>query len=75
MAKEVSFETNLKRLEEIVASLENNELDLDLALKVFEESQKLIIECEKDLKSAEQKVKKLIKGDDSSDDTFQLELV
>lgn len=75
MDKSNSFEENLNRLEKIVSDLEKNELNLDDALKVFEESHDLIKKCENELKSAEQKVKKLIKNDDDSSDKFQLELM
>ena len=75
MTKEKSFEENLNRLESIVSDLEKNELNLEDALKVFEESHALIKKCETELKTAEQKVKKLIKIDDDSDDKFQLELM
>ncbi|MFK8138175.1 MAG: exodeoxyribonuclease VII small subunit [Bdellovibrionales bacterium] len=56
----MSFEKNLKRLEEIVEEMENSELSLDKSLKHFEEGVKLSKDCNKELESAEQKVQMLV---------------
>ncbi|HDH58481.1 MAG TPA: exodeoxyribonuclease VII small subunit [Bacteroidetes bacterium] len=54
---EKSFEEALKRLEEIVHSLEDNNPALDEALNLFEEGKSLIGLCLKKLDEAEQKLK------------------
>ena len=64
MAK--SFEENITRLEEIVASLEKGDAKLADSLKLFEEGSKLAAECGKLLDQAEQKVVKLTKGPDGA---------
>jgi|MGYP000946303934 exodeoxyribonuclease VII small subunit len=56
---EPKFETALARLEEIVASLESGNADLDQALKLFEEGISLVRICDKQLKEAEQKLEQL----------------
>jgi len=75
----MTFEESIKELETIVNKLESNEIPLDDAISAFEESQKLIKSCEKQLSVAEKKMKKLIKTSQSTDDEkesdFQLELI
>lgn len=56
---EMKFEAALARLEEIVASLEAGNADLDQALKLFEEGIGLVRTCDKQLKEAEQKLEQL----------------
>lgn len=52
----LKFETALSRLEEVVKSLENGDLPLEEALKVFEEGVRLSKNCAKMLEEAERKV-------------------
>jgi exodeoxyribonuclease VII small subunit len=61
---EKSFETSIKRLEEIVRELERGDAALEKSLSLFEEGAKLAAACEKLLGEAEQKVAKLFKGAD-----------
>lgn len=56
---EPKFEKSLARLEEIVASLEAGDADLEQALKLFEEGIGLVRSCDKQLKEAEQKLEQL----------------
>jgi exodeoxyribonuclease VII small subunit len=62
--KKMNFEASLKRLDEIVKSLEKGDAPLDESLKLFEEGTALIASCGKMLDAAEQKVVKLKKGTD-----------
>ena len=62
--KMASFEAGLKRLEQIVKQLENGDLALDAALKLFEEGIELSRQCQKQLEEAENKVEILIKKAD-----------
>lgn len=63
MAKEkISFEESVKRLDEIVKQLERGDAPLSESLKLFEEGTALISNCDLLLSEAEQKVVKLIKG-------------
>ena len=63
MDKEVSFEDNMKKLEEIATELEKGDLDLDSSVKKFEEGMKISKECNEMLERAEKKITMLIKGD------------
>jgi exodeoxyribonuclease VII small subunit len=55
------FEDAMKRLEDVVESLESGELSLKDSLQIFEEGMKLVSFCSKKLEEAEQKVTMLIK--------------
>jgi len=59
MAKEMSLEAALKRLDEINALLENGELNLDDSLKLYEEGIKLAAFCYQRLDKAELKIKEI----------------
>ncbi len=56
MAKEITYEEAVKRLEEIVTLLEKNEATLDESMKLFEEGTKLAAICNKKLNDAKQKI-------------------
>ncbi len=60
---EMKFEDALKRLEQIVESLEGGELPLEEAINAFEEGMKLMKFCSKKLEEAEKKVTLLIQKD------------
>ncbi len=66
-----TFESAMKRLEEIVESLEKGDLPLEDSLKVFEEGMELSKFCASKLSEAENKLKRLVKTDDG----YQLELM
>lgn len=55
MAKD-SFEKDLKRLEDIVAKMEEGDVPLDESMKLFEEGVKLSRLCSERLDKAEKKV-------------------
>jgi exodeoxyribonuclease VII small subunit len=59
-----TFETSIKRLEEIVHDLEKGDLPLEDSLKVFEEGMSLIRFCSKKLEEVEQKVTMLVRESD-----------
>jgi len=56
----MSIEEALKRLEEIVQTLESEEVELEKSLKLFEEGVRLADEIKKKLTESELKVKKVI---------------
>ena len=60
----MSFETNLKRLEGIVAQLESERLDLNAALGLFEEGIELLRLASSELGETETRVKELIERAD-----------
>ena len=57
-----SFEERLSRLDQIVAKVEGETLPLDEAMKLFEEGKKLIDSLQGELKEAEEKIAKSLKG-------------
>jgi exodeoxyribonuclease VII small subunit len=57
-----SLEHSLKRLEEIVESLEHGDVPLDDAVNLYEEGIRISKECAEKLKTTELKIKKLSKG-------------
>ena len=64
MEQSKSFEAAMKRLEEIVRTMERGELPLEESLKLFEEGTALVRSCAKQLDEAEMKIVKLMKGPD-----------
>jgi exodeoxyribonuclease VII small subunit len=62
--KKGDFERSLVRLEEVVRRLENADLSLDEAMKLFEEGVKLSKDCQKQLEEAEGRVEILLKKAD-----------
>lgn len=59
--QEISFESAYARLEEILEKLNSGSVPLDESLKLYEEADKLIVNCGKRLTEAEQKIEILIK--------------
>ena len=70
--KELSFEENLEKLEEIVKKLENGDIPLDDAIEKFNEAMKLAKTCDEKLKNAEKSLTKIVNEDGSIDD-FEVE--
>jgi exodeoxyribonuclease VII small subunit len=64
--KQETFETAIKKLESIIANLENEELTLKDALENFEKGVTLMRICDNHLRSAEGKLKELLKGEDGA---------
>ena len=60
---EYTFETAMKRLEEIVVTLDDGSAPLDELIKLFEEGTKLVGLCNEKLDNAESRVKVLIEKD------------
>ena len=56
-----SLEHSLRRLEEIVDTLEKGTVSLDEAMDLYEEGVRISSECAEKLKSAELRIKKLTK--------------
>jgi len=55
----LSFEEALKKLEDIVAKLESDEITLDESIQLYEEGIKLSRYCTKRLEEAEQRIEKV----------------
>ncbi len=73
MKKELSFENALKRLEEIVGTLESGNITLEESLIVYQEGVMLSKLCNDKLKEAEGKVMKIINKDELSYEEFSLQ--
>ena len=58
--KKIDFESSLKELENIVAKLEDENINLEDSVKSFEKGVNLVKECQKQLQTAELKIKKLL---------------
>lgn len=59
-AKQMKFQEAMNRLDEIVNLLNNNDLELEEAMSLFEEGLKLSSQCEKQLKKFETKMDQLM---------------
>ena len=60
-AAKAGFEASLKRLEDIVETLERGEAPLEKALELYEEGLRLAKSCSDTLRTAELKLKKISK--------------
>jgi exodeoxyribonuclease VII small subunit len=63
-AQSVDFERSLARLEEVVKRLDQTNLPLTEAMKLFEEGLGLAQQCQKQLEEAESRVEILLKSAD-----------
>ncbi len=63
---ELTFETAVAELEQIVRSMEEGKLSLDESLAAFERGVKLVKFCNEKLDGAEQRVKILLAGENGS---------
>ena len=66
MAKNLSFEDAILKLEGAVSRLESGTLTLDESLSEFEEAVKLVKLCSEKLESAKQRVRILTEGADGT---------
>ncbi len=62
----MTFESSLQRLEQIVRTLERGEAPLEESLKLFQEGTELVRNCETMLEKAELQVKKIMTAQDGS---------
>ena len=60
MEKEMTYEKAMKRLEQIVAKIENGEMDIDSLAKNLKEAKTLVEYCKNKLTSVEKEVKKCL---------------
>ena len=60
----MTFERNLRRLDEIMAALEGEQVGLDASLKLFEEGIDILRSASAELDKAETKVQMLIEKSD-----------
>jgi len=60
----LSFEEGIKRVEQIIETLERKDVSLEDALTLFEEGIELIKHCYKQLNHAEKRMQILLEGED-----------
>lgn len=70
----LKFEDGLKRLESIVNQLESGDLDLEEAIRVFEEGINLSLFCQNELAKANAKIKRLMVNLDGEMELAEVEL-
>lgn len=75
MAKKLSFEENMQRLEQIVHAMERGDAPLEESLKLFQEGTALVQSCGKLLDEAELQVRKITVSADGTpvEEDFQHE--
>lgn len=66
MPKEIKYEEAVRQLEDIVAKMESNELDIDSLSQQLKIAQKLIKMCKDKLSRADSDIKKILQSDDNS---------
>lgn len=64
VAKKETYSEVMKRLENIVARIESNELDIDELGNQLKEAQKLIKYCREKLYKADVEIKKMLESDE-----------
>jgi len=57
--KKLTFEENIKKLEDIVDQLESGEIDLEKSVELYEKGMILKNNCEEKLKKVELQIKKI----------------
>ena len=67
--REDNFEENLKQLEDLVARLEQGDLPLDEAIKLYQEGMRISKLCSERLSTVEKEIKKLV----AENEKFKLE--
>jgi exodeoxyribonuclease VII small subunit len=70
----MTFEKNLRRLDEIMAALEGEQIGLDSSLKLFEEGIELLRAASAELERAETKVQMLLEKSDGSFELREMDL-
>lgn len=70
----MTFEKNLRRLDEILAALEGQQIGLDASLKLFEEGVELLRSASAELGRAETKVQMLLEKSDGGFELREMDL-
>lgn len=72
--EKLTFDQAMKRLNEIVAALDKNELELEKAIALFEEGLQLVNFCEEKLKGFEGKIEQLLKSSNPQEDVNETDI-
>ena len=73
MAKKETFKQSMERLDAIIEALDRNEIELEDAIKLFEEGLQLVKNCDAQLKQFEQRMNVLL-ADEEEDDAGDAEV-
>ena len=73
MAKKETFKQSMERLDVIIEALDRNEIELEDAIKLFEEGLQLVKNCDAQLKQFEQRMNVLL-ADEEEEDTGDAEV-
>lgn len=68
MAKEMKFEEKMAKLETLVSELEKEDIKIDDSIEKYKEAIGLVNECNKQLKSIEEQITKIVADDGSLKD-------
>lgn len=60
MAEKETFKQSMQRLDDIIALLDKNEIELEEAIRLFEEGLHLIKNCDKQLTNFESRMQELL---------------
>lgn len=72
MAKEMKFEEKMAKLEELVTELEKEDIKIDDSIEKYKEAIGLVNDCNKQLKSIEEQIVKIV-ADDGTINDFEVE--
>lgn len=64
--KKMTFETAMKRLEEIVRAMEQGDVALEESLNLFQEGTELVRTCSDMLENAQMQIQKVVKSADGT---------
>lgn len=67
MAKKETFKQSMERLDAIIEALDRNEIELEDAIKLFEEGLQLVKNCDAQLKQFEQRMNVLLADEEGED--------
>ncbi len=64
MKKEITYEGAVRKLEDIVSKIENDELDIDMMVNQLKEAKELIKYCKDKLTKTDEEIKQILKSDE-----------
>ena len=65
MKKEHAFEPSMKRLNEISVLMNDDEMSMEDALKLYGEAEELVEFCKSEMKDAQIKLREIFSGDEA----------
>lgn len=68
MKEKLTFKQSIERLDEIIEQLNQNEVELEDAITLFEEGLHLVKDCDAQLKHFEQRMNEVLNEEDQKDE-------